>query len=60
MNRVEKAIRDEAGRLAALRHEIASTKDFINATIKVCSGDRKELEELAAWAEGTKKKNDSN
>lgn len=60
MNRVEKAIRDEAGRLGALRHEIASTKDFINATIKVCSGDRKELEELAAWAEGPKKKNDSN
>lgn len=60
MNRVEKAIRDEAGRLGALRHEIASTKDFINATIKVCSGDRKELEELTAWAEGSKKKNDSN
>ena len=60
MNRVEKAIRDEAGRLGALRHEIASTKDFINATVKVCSGDRKELEELSAWAEGTKKKNDSN
>ena len=60
MNRVEKAIRDEAGRLGALRHEIASTKDFINATVKVCSGDRKELEELAMWAEGAKKKNDSN
>ena len=60
MNRVEKAIRDEAGRIAALRHEIASTKDFINATIKVCSGDRKELEELAAWAEEGKGKNDSN
>ena len=60
MNRVEKAIRDEAGRIAALRHEIASTKDFINATIKVCSGDRKELEELAAWAEESKGKNDSN
>ena len=60
MNRVEKAIRDEAGRLGALRHEIASTKDFINATVKVCSGDRKEREEHAARAEGTKKKNDSN
>ena len=60
MNRVEKAIRDEAGRIAALRHEIESTKDFINATIKVCSGDRKELEELAAWAEEGKGKNDSN
>ena len=60
MNRVEKAIRDEAGRMAALRHEIASTKDFINATIKVCSGDRKELEELAAWAEEGKKKNENN
>ena len=60
MNRVEKAIRDEAGRLGALRHEIASTKDFINATIKVCSWDRKEIEELAMWAEVAKKKNDSN
>jgi hypothetical protein len=30
------------------------------ATIKVCSGDRKEIEELAMWAEGAKKKNDSN
>ena len=35
MNRVEKAIRDEAGRIAALRHEIASTKDFINATVSM-------------------------
>ena len=60
MNRVEKAIRDEAGRIAALRHEIASTKDFINATIKVCSGDRKELEEFAMWAEEGKKKNENN
>ena len=60
MNRVEKAIRDEAGRLGALRHQIASTKDFNNATIKVCSGDRKELEELAKWAEEGKGKNDSN
>ena len=60
MNRVEKAIRDEAGRMAALRHEIASTKDFMAATIKVCSGDKKEIEELAAWAEEGKKKNENN
>ena len=60
MNRVEKAIRDEAGRLAALSHEIASGRDFINATIKVCAGDKNELEELAKWAAEGKRKNENN